>query len=148
MNSKNYRTLARWLVPPLLTRLSLATVCITAIPHVASAMDGISHCIVEIGLATSPVLTTAQFTIDYSQVQGTFGGSGLDTDCRTQLPGVMVTAFDDCDGDYAACRWGENRRLNVSLLDAGAGFSGPAAILRCVFETAENPDPREFRVTP
>lgn len=122
-----------------------ACVCLATATTDAHATT--SRCTIKIGLGTSQRLSAAQFAIDYSQVQGSFAGSGLGTECRSLLAGAMITANDSCDGEYAQCQWGPNRVLHVAILDSGEGFIGPGEIARCTFETAETPAPLDFAIT-
>jgi hypothetical protein len=133
-------------VERLLAVLILPTIIIAG-ATTGRADGGINSCVVTVGLGNSQPVRTAQFTIDYSRVQGAFARDGGSVLCESQVPGVSVAAHDRCDGDYAECQWGENRRLTVALLGGPNGFAGPVEVARCLFNSAEEPSPLDFDFT-
>lgn len=127
--------------------VSSLSLCSVLTTHCVDAHAGTTTCIIKIGLGASQLLSSAQFAVDYSSVQGTFLGAGLAAECRTSLPNAMITANDDCTGDYAQCQWGPSRSLHIAILDSGTGFAGPRDIAHCKFETAETISQLDFKVT-
>lgn len=107
---------------------------------------GTNQCILHFGLSESVPLSTLQFTIDYSNVQGSFVGSGLAVRCESPVTNASVTASDNCHGGYAECQWGTDRRLAVAVI-GGPSFAGSGVIARCKFVSAELPAKTDFGVT-
>lgn len=125
---------------------SSAWIVACAAATLSSTANAYTNCVVAFGLGNSPALSTAQVTIDYSLVQGTFGGSDGDAACTSSVAANSITAKNSCTDGYGSCQWGTDRKAIVAIISSSS-FTGPAELFKCNFLSAQSPEPLDFKVS-
>ena len=84
-------------------------------------------CTVSVGVTSNELLGSLKWEIDYSALDGEFGGSRLAAQCTSLVTGASKSFFDD-----------EVKRVLRESVISLAGFAAPLAIATCTFETNDN----------
>ncbi len=100
------------------------------------ALSGITDCTVTFSLSSGEKLSVVQFLADYSDVQGTFVGSGSSVECNSLVESATIAAEDLCYGPYEECQWGAGRVLSVVLMHP-QGLPTNGAVAACRFQSVE-----------
>lgn len=103
-------------------------------------------CAVTFAVDVTEQMGTIDFTVDYSQVQGTFSQSGGSASCTTLVRGGRIFSKSTCDGNYESCQWGADRRLTVDQMFDSA-VVGPTDLLTCAFLSDQEPSADSFAIS-
>ncbi len=114
-------------------------------PASAEEDSRVPSCEIVFTSTSSDPIGVLEVKIDYSEIQGTFGGSLESAECDRLSETIALIAIDTCDGDYSACQWGEDRTLRL-IVSSTSGIGGTVDVARCRFYAIEPIDPDAFHV--
>ena len=81
-------------------------------------------CTLTFRVTSNETIGSLKFEVDYAQTPGNFLGSGLAAQCTSLVTGASKSFFDD-----------ETKRVLRESVISLSGFSGPASVSTCVFES-------------
>ncbi len=83
-------------------------------------------CTLTFRVTSNETIGSLKFEVDYASTPGNFLGSGLAAQCTSLVTGASKSFFDD-----------EVKRVLRESVISLSGFSGPANVATCVFESNE-----------